>query len=187
MTAIGRNLERLALAVVLIGGLGMAIATLLGTGDVIGTQFLGKPVPGALEITEATMVLIVFGGLTFAQIRKSHIRVELVHARSGPRMRAFMDLFTHLCALLFFGLLLWQAINEATHSWSIGESADGLIRFPLYPARIVLCLGTALMLARLAVDLVLDTQRLIEGRDDQPPPDLINEEQIRIAMGIDKG
>ena len=187
MTAIGRNLERLALAVVLIGGLGMAIATLLGTGDVIGTQFLGKPVPGALEITEATMVLIVFGGLTFAQIRKSHIRVELVHARSGPRMRAFMDLFTHLCALLFFGLLLWQAINEATHSWSIGESADGLIRFPLYPARIVLCLGTALMLARLAVDLVLDTQRLIEGRDDQPTPDLINEEQIRIAMGIDKG
>jgi TRAP-type C4-dicarboxylate transport system permease small subunit len=186
MTTLAKALERLALWVVLIGGVGMAIATLLGTADVVGTQILGRPVPGALEMTEATMVLIVFGGLAYAQIRRSHIRVELIYARSGPRARAAMDVVSDLAALLFFGLLLWQAANEAVYSWSIGESADGLIRFPVYPARIVLCLGTALMLGRLGLDLVLDTLRLIEGRDSEPPPSLIPEDAVRAAMGIDK-
>ena len=72
-------LERLSLSILLIGGAGMLTSMFLGAGDVVGTQFFGWPVPGAKEITESTMVLIVFGALAYAQLRKSHIRVELVY------------------------------------------------------------------------------------------------------------
>ena len=169
MSAAGRVLERLALMVLLIGGAAVTLSMFLGTADVIGTQFFGWPVPGTLEITESTMVLIVFGALAYAQIRRSHIRVELVYVRMGPRVRAAMDVFADVAALTFFALLLWQAIAEATFSWQIGETADGLWRFPLYPARIVLAAGTALLIAQLVLDLVRDLRCLRDGAPYEPP------------------
>jgi TRAP-type mannitol/chloroaromatic compound transport system permease small subunit len=150
----------LALTVLLIGGAGMLTAMFLGAGDVVGTQFFGWPIPGALEITESTMVLIVFGALAYAQIRRSHIRVELIYTHMTPRIRTAMDVISNIAAIIFFSLLFWQAANEAAFSWSIGEAADGLIQFPLYPARFILAAGTALLIAQLALDLFTDIQRL---------------------------
>ena len=68
MNVLGRILERLALIVLLIGGAGVLMAVFLGTGDVIGTQGFGQPIAGTRELTESTMVLIVFGALAYAQL-----------------------------------------------------------------------------------------------------------------------
>ena len=168
-------LEPIALGILLIGGLGMLMSTLLGTADVIGTQFFGKPVHGSLEITESTMVVIVFGALAYSQIRRNHIRVELVYTRVGPRAQASMDVFADLMALLFFSLLLWQAINEAAMSYQIDESTFGLIRMPLWPARIMLAAGTGLLIVQLLVDLIGDVRRCVSG-ETSAAGDLIERE-----------
>ena len=157
---LSRVVERTALAVLLLGGVGMLAAMFLGTADVVGTQFFGWPIPGALELTESTMVLIVFGALAFVQIRRGHIRVELVYSHMGPRVRSAMDALADLAAMVFFGLLLWQAIGEAMLSLRIREATLGLIRFPLYPARWTLVAGTGLVIAQLWLDLLYDMQRL---------------------------
>ena len=141
----------------------MLASTFLGTADVIGTQFFGQPVHGALELTESTMVVIVFGALTYAQIRRNHIRVELFYTRAGPRAQGLMDVFSDLMALLFFGLLLWQASFEAIFSFGIDESTFGLIRIPLWPARFILVGGTALLIVQLLFDLVTDLKKVLSG------------------------
>ena len=158
-------LERLALAILLVGGLGLLMSMFLGVGDVIGTQFLQSPLPGAKELTESTMVLIVFGALTYAQIQRSHIRVELLYTRAGPRTRAVMDVIGDIAAIVFFSLLLWQAINEAIFSIQLKEATVGLIRFPLYPARIILAVGTGLLILRLLIDLFADLRRIQTGEE----------------------
>lgn len=174
MRLIESLLEKLAFAVLLVGGVGMLISMFLGVADVIGTQGFNKPVPGAKEVTESTMVLIVFGALTYAQIRRSHIRVEMLYTRMGPRVRAGMDFVAHFFALVFFALLCWQATNEAQYSLQIDESVDGLIRFPLYPARIILALGAGLVCLQLVLDMIEDALRVRSG--EEPPqgkPDAI--------------
>ena len=65
--------EKLALGLLLLGALGMIASMLLGFADVVGTQFLGLPVPGTLEVTESTMVLIVFGALAYTQRKRGQI------------------------------------------------------------------------------------------------------------------
>ena len=165
---LARWLERIAFAVLLVGGIGMLMSMFLGVADVIGTQVLHVAVPGPFEITESTMVVIVFGALTYAQIRRAHIRVELLYTRMGPRVQAALDVLAGLCGLVFFGLLLWQAWMEAEYSLQIGESTDGLIRFPLYPARIVLAAGTGLLVLRLALDVIMDIPRIATGA----PPEI---------------
>lgn len=163
MDRLSRLLEPVALGILLVGGLGLIVSTFLGTADVVGTQMFGVPVPGATEITESTMVLIVFGALTYTQIRRSHIRVELLYMRAGARGQAAMDVFASLMGILFFSLLLWQATNEALFSIRIDEATFGLVRLPLWPARIVLAAGTALLILQLLLDLAVDLDRLVKG------------------------
>ena len=70
MRLLSAILSRLALGLLLLGSVGMIVSMLLGVADVVGTSFLGTPVPGTLEVTESTMVLIVFGALAYAQERR---------------------------------------------------------------------------------------------------------------------
>jgi TRAP-type C4-dicarboxylate transport system permease small subunit len=160
-----------ALVLLLMGGVGMMISMLLGTADVVGTQFLGSPVHGALEVTESTMVLIVFGALAYAQIRRAHIRVELLYNFVGPRAQALMDAVAHAVALAFFALLVWQGYGEAIYSWQIREATLGYFRFPLYPARWLLVLGTGLLIVQLALDVISDLVRMWRGEPLAPPLD----------------
>lgn len=186
MSALSKLVERIALAVLMIGAIGMVVSTLLGAADVVGTQGFNRPVHGALEITESTMVVIVFGALAYSQIRRNHIRVELLYARGGPRTQAAMDLFADLMAILFFSLLLWQAILEAQFSLQIDESTFGLIRLPLWPARIMLAAGTALMILQLLIDAVNDAKRLVEGGKAVTAEELLLRELGSVANLIDQ-
>lgn len=163
MKLISKIVERLALIVLLIGGVGMLFSMFLGVADIVGTQVLLIPVPGPRELTESTMVLIVFGALAYAQIRRSHIRVELVYFQMPPRVRAGMDVITDLAAIAFYGLILSQAISEAQYSLQIGEATVGLIRFPLWPARFILAAGCALMILQLILHLIEDLIRIKTG------------------------
>lgn len=161
-------LEKPALGLLLLGALGMIASMLLGFADVVGTKFFGWPVPGTLEVTESTMVLIVFGALAYTQSRRGHIRVEIFYSGRGPRVKALMDIVTHLVAFAYFGLIAWQGVQEAIYSVEIREATMGTIRFPLYPARILLVAGTVLLLLQLAIDLVNDLGRLVRGEAALP-------------------
>ena len=167
-------LGRLALWLLLLGTLGMIAAMLVGVADVVGTEFLGRPVLGTLEFTESTMVLVVFGALAYAQERRAHIRVELLYSQVGPRGKSFMEAVTHIVAFIFFALVAWQGYVELLYSWEIMESTMGSVRFPLYPARVLLLVGVALLLLRLAIDIAQDIGRLRRG---EPPPEAALPEQ----------
>jgi TRAP-type C4-dicarboxylate transport system permease small subunit len=160
-------LGRLALWLLLLGTVGMIAAMLVGVADVVGTEFLGRPVLGTLEFTESSMVLVVFGALAYAQERRAHIRVELLYSFVGPRGKSLMETVTHIVAFVFFALMAWQGYVELLYSLEIKESTMGSVRFPLYPARVILLLGVALLLLRLAIDIAQDMGRLRRG---EPPP-----------------
>jgi TRAP-type mannitol/chloroaromatic compound transport system permease small subunit len=170
MQRLSALLSHLALGLLLLGAVGMIGSMLLGVADVVGTQFFDTPVPGALEVTESTMVLIVFGALAYAQIGRAHIRVELLYGITGPRAKSFMDFTTHLVAFAFFALLAWQGLGELRYSWDIREATMGTVRFPLYPARFLLLLGTVLLLVQLALDMIADLGRLRRGEAPPAPP-----------------
>lgn len=170
MQRLSTMLPHLAVGLLLLGAVGMIVSMFLGVADVVGTTFLGLPVPGTLEITESTMVLIVFGALAYAQERRGHIRVELLYNHVGPRAKSFMEAITHFLALVYFALLTWQGISELSYSWEIREATMGAIRFPLYPARFLLVVGTVLLVVQLALDVISDLGRMRRGEPPPPPP-----------------
>jgi len=167
MQWLSEKLQRLAVVMILLGSVGLMLSMFICVADVTGTNFFGWPVDGTLEITESTMVLIVFGALAYTQEKRGHIRVELLHGFMSPRVKSFMDVVTHFLAFLFFSLLGWQSISELSYSWEMREATMGSIRFPLYPARLLLTAGTALVIAQLALDVISDAGRMWRG--EGPP------------------
>ena len=156
MRWVNRLLDRVGLALVLVGGVVLLVSMLWTTADVIGTQLFGWPIPGSLELVSNNMVVVVFASLAHVQRRRGHIRVEFLRTRAGPRARAVMDAVTHGVAIVFFGLLLWQATSYAGYSWQIRESTAGLIRFPVYPARFAIVIGVGLLVIQLVIDVGTD-------------------------------
>ena len=167
MRWLGAPVRRLAVGMVLLGSVGMMASMAICVADVVGTNFFDWPVPGTLEFTESTMVLIVFGALAFTQEKRGHIRVEILHGFMGPRAKSFLDLVTHFLALVFFVLLAWQSFGELSYSWEIRESTMGTIRFPLYPARLLLSVGAVLLIVQLVLDVIADAGRMWRG--EGPP------------------
>jgi TRAP-type mannitol/chloroaromatic compound transport system permease small subunit len=173
------NVRRLAVFMVLLGSLGMLASMAICVADVIGTNLFDWPVPGTLEFTESTMVLIVFGALAFTQEKRGHIRVEILYTLFGPRAQSFMDLLTHLIALVFFCLVAWYSFGELSYSLEIDESTMGTIRFPLYPARMLLSAGVVLLIVQLALDVIADFGRMRRG--EGPPRQAAPADTARVS------
>jgi len=159
---IAKGIERLAFISILLGATGLVLSMVLAVSDVISTLF-DSPIPGALEFTESSMVLVVFGGLAYAQARRQHFRVEILISRTGPKTRSLMDITAAISGIIFFSLLVWQGWNEAIYSLGNREATSGLIQFPLYPARFIMVFGASLLVLQFFVDLTRSVQNFGGG------------------------
>lgn len=128
-------------------GIGAAIASLavlammlIGAADVIATLF-GFPIPGALELMEMLMVLVVFLALPQVEARRQHIAIDLVLERLPSVVRQVLALVANALGLLFFAAMAWQAWKLFWSSWSVREYASGLVAFPIYPTKALFALG----------------------------------------------
>ena len=136
-----------------IGSLVLLVLALLGSMDVLTTRILNDPIPGALELSEAGLALILFLGLTVATGKGSHIQVEILVNRLGSSAHRFCRAIASLFTAVFFALWTWQMGHMAAKSWAIGEIATSLFPYPLYPVKCILFLG--LLIATIASVVLL--------------------------------
>ena len=124
-----------------LGALAILALALLGTSDVLSTRILNQSIPGFIKLSETGLVLALFLGLAVAARNRGHIRIDILVTRLGPRARRFCDATGYLFTAVFFALWTWQTGVMAAKSWSIRETATGLLPYPLYPIKFILFLG----------------------------------------------
>jgi TRAP-type C4-dicarboxylate transport system permease small subunit len=147
----GGRLWRVERHAAALAGIGVLVMMLLGGLDVLATNLLSQPIPGAYEIIETMMVASIFLALALSQAEGRQIRVELITERLGARARGVLDALADLCSLLVYGLIAWYGIRAAWSSTLIGEFSSGIVKFPQWPAKIALALGALLMVAQCGV------------------------------------
>lgn len=122
-----------ALGLMIIGGL-----------DVLGTYFLHKPVPAALELQEVLLAIMVFMGLSHAQSLRAHISVDIVIQNLPARLQRVLDLVVLVVSAVIFAIIAWRCGELAWSSLGMRETASASFAFPVYPAKICVALGAAL-------------------------------------------
>ena len=137
---------------VLSGCLIMVIAA-LGFADVVGYQFFQAGVPGALELASKSLGAAFFLALPLAQYRRSHVVVDIVSNLMPQAVQRIFGVVALLATMAVFGIIGWQAIDLVAKSYRLGESAQGILPFPIWPFKVTVLAGTTLSAAIILLQL----------------------------------
>jgi len=138
LESILEGISRLALSAAAVITLGMAVICTL---DVITTNVLLKPIPGAFELSEAGLAMLVFFGLAVTSRGGSHIKVDIITRRLSPRGQRICSAIGYVFTSVVFSFWTWQLYLLGVKSYNFRETANGLFQFPLYIVKIAACIA----------------------------------------------
>ncbi len=124
---------------------GLCLVFLMGLTvvDVVGRYVFHSPIFGAQDLSELTLILIVFGAMAYCGRTDGHVSVDLfVEAIGAKRMRLATVLTALACAAILF-VLSWRAYENARLSEML-EAASNLLQIPLAPFHLVVAAGAAI-------------------------------------------
>lgn len=161
---------RLVHALLAIAAAIIFLLSFLVVADVIGRGAFNAPVKGTPEIVSMSIVIICFLLAAYAVQSGAMLRTDVIVSMFGRRGFAFADMVSGLLGAGFFLLIVWGSFEPAWHAWTSNEfEGEGALRVPVWPARFIVMLGSALVVA------IYLGQALLAGfalgrRDDAPPP-----------------
>lgn len=127
-----------------VGRIILAIMVFLVTTDVVLRYFFNRPIKGSYELIEFMMVVLVFLGLAYTQVQKSHVSISLFTTKLSSSQNAVIGNATYLLCIIIFSLLTWRGIIQAEKLRANGTSSD-LLFIPNYPFMWVVVLGCILI------------------------------------------
>jgi TRAP-type C4-dicarboxylate transport system permease small subunit len=137
--------------------------------DVSGRMLFNSPVDGTIEIASLTLPAIVFLTIAYLQGLKEHVTIDLFTTQMPQTVQLSMDLLAIGIALAVMAIVTWQTGAFAWASVAEQEYSMGIVEVPIWPARVVVAFGSAMLSVRLLLDLADSCTRLVaalhEGRD----------------------
>ena len=113
--------------------------------SVIAKAFF-RPALWTQEMAQFTMIAYVVLGGAYSLMGGAHVRMDLLYSRWSARTRAAVDCVTVFALIVFLGVVLWGGIESTIYALEIGERSRTVWRPYMAPVKIVICLGTFLML-----------------------------------------
>lgn len=159
MAAIARGSNMIGAAALLIM-LGITVA------DVFMNKVLGEPFAGTSELIIAVMPISVFGFLLSTQIQGRHISIDVITMHFTKRVAAVFALIAQSVGLFLFGLLTYLNIPLAINSVVMGEHTGGNVPVPIYPAKVMIPIATALISIQLIIELCRTLRVIFTGREN---------------------
>lgn len=123
---------------------------LMTVGNILGRWLFNRPVRGTIELTEIGMVAIVFLGLSYAQVREDHIRVDLLYNALGRLGRRILGLFAATVSFLTILVMTWRLFDYSGVVQGSGRTTSSLA-IPLYPVVWIAVAGSAVYLLGIVV------------------------------------
>jgi|TARA_R110002124_G_scaffold11573_4_gene54802 TRAP-type C4-dicarboxylate transport system permease small subunit len=149
-------LNRLTLALAVIGGLGTLGIMAIINADVVGRGVFGTPVPATAEIVSAAIVAIVFLQLPQATAAGRNVRSDMLLtrlSRGDGRAGHLMNTLHHAAGTLMLGILLYYIAPGILDSIEGNETVGlyGIFTMPRWPFVVCVLAGCALTLAQYAM------------------------------------
>jgi TRAP-type mannitol/chloroaromatic compound transport system permease small subunit len=133
----------------------LAIFVLL-IAEVFFRYLAGAPKVWTGELTQMLFGLyaVLSGGYIMAH--GGHVNVDLLYSRLSARTRAVIDIFTSVLFFLFVGALLYFGSSLAWESVSFWEHSQSAWDPPIWPIKLAIPVGAALLLLQGFVKLAQD-------------------------------
>lgn len=140
-------------------GIATAMLLFIIIPDVVGRALFNYTIPAAAEISVLLLLCKIFLGLPGAQASNAFFNADAFVGRLSGRWQARVRTGTTLLSFVVVALIAAITAQEAWKSTLAGEVSYGVHAVPVWPGRIVIALGLAL----LALQLLADSLRLVLG------------------------
>ena len=168
MSALRRINEQLTRLLLVLAAVLAFLLCFLVVADVVGRVAFDRPVKGTTEIVSLSIVIICYLQTGFAIRSGGMLHVDMFVSKAGPRGQSLLAAVAALAGLVFFGLICWGSFEGAAHAWNSNEfEGEGALRVPVWPARFVLILGTAIAAFNYALLLVQHLLSAVQGAAPQ--------------------
>jgi TRAP-type C4-dicarboxylate transport system permease small subunit len=138
----------------------LAAMAVLTVADVLGRYLLNRPLPGALELSEFAMALLVFFGLGSTALTGGQVVVDIAIERFPPRLRAGSDAVNALLGTALWALIAWRSSDQAGQVWLTGEVST-ILALPAAPFIYAVAFGSAVMALALLGRLLAALARMV--------------------------
>lgn len=137
-------LRRLSVLWAIAGGFVLLALVLVNVASVVGTAFLGMPVPGDIELTEMGVAVAAFAFLPYCQLTGAHVVADIFTARLGARARARLEVLGDVVALVFALVLLWRMSLGMLDQRAYGYTT-AILQIPVWWAFVPILVSLALL------------------------------------------
>lgn len=94
-------------------------------------------------------------GAAYTFLKNEHIRIDVVTSHFAKRTRDWIDVFGHVFFLIpFCWIMIWHGIPFFQRSYAINEQSMNAGGLTVWPAKILVPLGFALLLAQAVSELI---------------------------------
>jgi len=100
--------------------------------------------PYVFEAVEFMMVALIFFGLSYCELKKANVNVDLLVSKLPKGVQAVTDIIVYLLSIGFVLLLTWRSIIKTFDIKESGTVAVAL-GIPVYPFMLVAAFGSALL------------------------------------------
>lgn len=140
------------------------VATFLVAAEVVMRYAFKAPTVWSLELTVYLFGAMYMIGGAYAQWIGAHIRVDVLYGRWTPRVKAVADLLTSPIFFLIMGLLVWKGVEFTVQSIVGAETSGSMWSPPIWPARLLIPLGSFLLLLQGLAKFIRDLGIASMGR-----------------------
>lgn len=110
---------------------------------VIGRNFFSSPLYGGVEVISLSGVVLISFALSYTQLQKAHIAVEVLVSRLPKSLQVPIAIFGMTVNLVTVSLLIWGAIDYFWDAIIKPGSYTLVLHLPSAPFRFVWVLGCA--------------------------------------------
>ena len=129
--------------------------------DVFGRYLLNRPIPGAFEVTEISLAIVIFVALPLVTLENGHIIVSLITERISARAQRIQGFVAAAISAVVLVMIAWRLLRHGIQLTSYGDVTI-FLRLPKGPLAFIMAALTVLAAGAAAVLAV----RLLTGRAD---------------------
>lgn len=121
--------------------------------DVVGRYVFNSPVPGAGELIEFMMGIVVTFSVAYTAYQKSHIGVDLVIDRFSKNTRKLIRCVTSLLTFCMFVFITWQTSLNISDEFN-SKLTSAVLYIPVYPFIAIVAFGFLVLCLVLLADFL---------------------------------
>ena len=136
----------------------------IGTVNVVALNLFKVAVPAILELSEVLLAVCIFFGFAYLQNKDRHLRLDVICELAPSMLKWLSRTIGLFLGAILFTVLTWQSWNLAFSSWRVGETANAILAFPIYPAKFMIAFGAGVAALEFLRQLAWSFRRLYPVR-----------------------